>query len=142
MPYRIGEAAKRAGCKVETVRYYEQAGLLPEPARTEGNFRLYSEAHLEQLCFIRHCRSLNMPLEDIRSLLELKTRPLENCAEINALVDEHIRRVEEQMDLLVQLRQSLQELRGQCIGPEATGTCEIIRGLSECECHGGADSKV
>ncbi|MDP5211001.1 Cd(II)/Pb(II)-responsive transcriptional regulator [Microbulbifer sp. 2205BS26-8] len=142
MSYRIGEAARRVGCKVETVRYYEQVGLLPEPARTEGNFRLYSEAHLEQLRFIRHCRSLNIPLEDIRNLLELKTRPTENCAEINKLVDEHIRRVEEQMDLLVQLRQSLQELRGQCIGPEATGTCEIIRRLSDCKCHGGADSKV
>ncbi|MFA0813149.1 Cd(II)/Pb(II)-responsive transcriptional regulator [Microbulbifer epialgicus] len=142
MSYRIGEAAKRAGCKVETVRYYEQAGLLPEPARTEGNFRLYSEAHLEQLRFIRHCRSLDMPLEDIRNLLELKAQPIENCAEINELIDEQIRRVEEQMALLIQLRRSLQELRGQCIGPEVTGTCEIIRGLSDCQCHGGADSTV
>ncbi|QFT54799.1 Cd(II)/Pb(II)-responsive transcriptional regulator [Microbulbifer sp. THAF38] len=135
MEYRIGEAAKRAGCKVETVRYYEQVGLLPQPSRSEGNYRLYSEEHLAQLRFIRHCRSLDMPLEDIRNLLTLRERPKEHCGEINALVDEHIDRVNSQMALLEQLRESLMALRSQCAGPGYTDSCEIVRELSHCECH-------
>ncbi|WP_445357231.1 Cd(II)/Pb(II)-responsive transcriptional regulator [Microbulbifer sp. ANSA002] len=135
MRYRIGEAAKQAGCKVETVRYYEQVGLLPQPLRSEGNYRLYSEAHLAQLRFIRHCRSLDMPIEDIRKLLTLREQPREHCAEINALVDEHIDRVDSQMALLEQLRKSLLALRGQCGGPGFTDSCEIVRELSSCDCH-------
>ncbi|GAB2897789.1 Cd(II)/Pb(II)-responsive transcriptional regulator [Microbulbifer echini] len=135
MLYRIGEVAKRTDCKVETVRYYEQVGLLPQPYRSDSNYRLYSEEHLAQLRFIRHCRSLDMPLEDIRNLLTLREQPHEHCAEINTLVDKHIRRVNEQMASLGQLRKSLLALRGQCAGPGSSDTCEIVRELSACECH-------
>ena len=58
--YRISELAKRAKCQVVTVRYYEKEGLLPVPGRSEGNFRLYEQQHLERLLFIRRCRSLDM----------------------------------------------------------------------------------
>ena len=57
---KIGELAKLADCQVETVRYYEREGLLPAPARSEGNYRLYSSEHLERLTFIRNCRTLDM----------------------------------------------------------------------------------
>ena len=66
---KIGELARMAGCQVVTIRYYEREGLLPEPARSDGNYRLYTSQHLEQLHFIRHCRSVEMTLEDIRLLL-------------------------------------------------------------------------
>ena len=62
MEIRIGELAQRTGCEVVTVRFYEKEGLLPAPARSSGNYRLYSEAHIERLQFIRHCRSLDMSL--------------------------------------------------------------------------------
>ncbi|MFO6312781.1 MerR family transcriptional regulator, partial [Pseudomonas aeruginosa] len=54
---RIGELGKKADCLVQTVRFYESEGLLPEPARSEGNFRLYDEVHLQRLLFIRRCRA-------------------------------------------------------------------------------------
>ena len=60
---KIGELAKLADCQVETVRYYEREGLLPAPARSEGNYRLYSSEHLERLTFIRNCRTLDMTLD-------------------------------------------------------------------------------
>ena len=69
---KIGELAKLTDCQVETIRYYEREGLLPEPARSEGNYRLYTQAHVERLTFIRNCRSLDMTLEEIRSLLNLR----------------------------------------------------------------------
>ena len=62
---KIGELAKRTGCPVETIRYYEREGLLPEPARSEGNYRQYTLAHVERLSFIRHCRSLDMTQDEI-----------------------------------------------------------------------------
>lgn len=136
MAYKIGEAARRVGCKVETVRYYEQAGLLPEPARSEGNFRLYSESHLEQLRFIRHCRSLDIPLEDIRNLLRLKEAPSQSCTDIDSVVDDQIQRVEKQLESLKQLRKSLVDLRNRCEGGQAINACDIMRELTDCSCHG------
>lgn len=54
---KIGELAKATDCAVETIRYYERENLLPEPARSEGNYRLYTQAHVERLTFIRNCRT-------------------------------------------------------------------------------------
>ena len=82
---KIGELAKRTGCLVETIRYYEREGLLLEPARSEGNYRLYTDIHVERLQFIRHCRVLDMTLEEIRNLLRFRDAPDENCREVNAL---------------------------------------------------------
>ena len=71
---KIGELAKRTGCPVETIRYYEREALLAAPRRSEGNYRLYDDAHAERLQFIRHCRSLDMTLDEIRSLLGVQRR--------------------------------------------------------------------
>ena len=62
----IGMLAKRTRCQAETIRYYEREGLLPAPARSQGNYRQYDSTHVERLSFIRHCRSLDMTLDEIR----------------------------------------------------------------------------
>ena len=80
MEIRIGDLAKRSGCEVVTIRYYEKEGLLPKPARSGGNFRLYSDVHIERLQFIRHCRSLDMTLSEIRILLGLRDNLLRTAA--------------------------------------------------------------
>lgn len=76
---------------------YESEGLLPEPARSEGNFRLYDEVHLQRLLFIRRCRAKDMTLDEIRQLLNLRDRPELGCGEVNALVDAHIAQVRTKM---------------------------------------------
>ena len=78
--FRIGELARRAECLVQTVRYYEAEGLLPQAARSDGNFRMYDESHLERLLFIRRCRAKDMNLADIRVLLSFRDRPELGCA--------------------------------------------------------------
>ena len=98
---KIGELAKLTDCQVETIRYYEREGLLPEPARSEGNYRLYTQAHVERLTFIRNCRSLDMTLEEIRSLLNLRDSPQDQCESVNALIDEHIHHVKARVDSLL-----------------------------------------
>ena len=86
---KIGELARLAGTNVETIRYYERDGLLPVPARSEGNYRIYGEPHVQRLFFIRRCRGLDMTLDEIRVLLHFKESPQENCADVNRLLDRH-----------------------------------------------------
>src|SRR3546814_4748472 len=80
----IGELAKRTESTVETIRYDEKEGLLPEPSRSDGNYRLYGEEHIERLRFIRHCRTLDMALDDVRTLLRYRDTPTEDCGDVNA----------------------------------------------------------
>ena len=127
---KIGELAKKAGCRVETVRYYEREGLLPAPARSEGNYRLYGAQHLERLVLIRNCRTLDMTLEEIQRLLALLDLPHESCAGINSLVDEHIEHVQARIDSLQALRDQLTELRDRCNGPKGAEDCGILRQLN------------
>ncbi|GAA5166035.1 MerR family transcriptional regulator [Viridibacterium curvum] len=91
---KIGDLARLAGCGVETVRHYEREGLLPTVARTSGNYRLYGEAHVQRLRFIRRCRALGMSQDEVRTLLDLQSRPGENCEAVDACVTAHIRHVE------------------------------------------------
>ena len=72
---RIGELASRAGCDVQTVRFYERETLLEEPRREPSGYRRYDERHLTRLNFIRHCRSLDIPLAEVRQLLEFAAKP-------------------------------------------------------------------
>jgi DNA-binding transcriptional MerR regulator len=71
----IGILAKRTGTKVQTIRYYEQIGLMPKPGRSDGGQRRYGNDELDRLAFIRHSRELGFSLEAIRELLDLSDRP-------------------------------------------------------------------
>jgi Cd(II)/Pb(II)-responsive transcriptional regulator len=136
MGIRIGELARRTACEVVTIRYYEKERLLPEPVRSVGNYRLYSEAHVERLQFIRHCRSLDMSLSEIRVLLDLREHPAQDCSEVNAMLDLHIQQVEEKIAALLQLKQHLLGLREKCGGALPMRACGILKGLADRSCHG------
>ena len=126
---KIGDLARRAQCPAETIRYYEREGLLPEPTRTAGNYRLYSRAHLERLAFIRNCRSLDMTLEEIRQLLRVRDVPGENCDAAHRLLDEHIAHVATRVTELQQLERQLKALRRQCAPARLEKNCAILDGL-------------
>lgn len=128
---KIGELARATGTQVETIRYYEREGLLPETARTEGNYRIYGDVHVERLSFIRHCRSLDMTINEIRVLLRFKDAPAENCGEVNALLDAHIGHVAERIRELRQLERQLKGLRELCHGMQDAGHCGILTELAQ-----------
>lgn len=111
MLIKIGELAKRTGATVETIRYYEKEGLLPEPSRSAGNYRLYNDTHIERLQFILHCRTLDMTLDEVRVLLQYWDDPDRDCGNVDALLDEHIEAVEVRIEELMQLKQHLMDLR-------------------------------
>ena len=128
---RIGELGKKADCLVQTVRFYESEGLLPEPASSEGNFRLYDEVHLQRLLFIRRCRAKDMTLDEIRQLLNLRDRPELGCGEVNALVDAHIAQVRTKMKELRALERELMDLRRSCDSARTSRECGILNSLAE-----------
>lgn len=130
---KIGDLAKRTDSAVETIRYYEQQGLLPEPARSQNNYRLYGEHHVERLSFIRHCRALDMTLDEIRNLLKLRDTPEENCEAVNLLLEEHIGHVHRRIEELQTLEAQLHQLRRQCQVSQAARDCGILQSLSSSE---------
>lgn len=128
---RIGELAKRADCLVQTVRFYESEGLLLDPARSEGNFRLYDDAHLQRLLFIRRCRAKDMTLVEIRQLLSFRDRPELDCGEVNSLVDSHIAQVRVKIKELRELERELIDLRRLCDSARTARECGILNSLSK-----------
>jgi len=127
---KIGELAAQADCPVETIRYYEKEELLPEPTRSQSNYRLYGARHVERLQFIRHCRSLDMTLDEVRELLRLRDAPEQNCGEVNALLDKHIGHVAQRIVQLQALQEQLHQLRAQCEVEQPARDCGILQGLA------------
>lgn len=128
---KIGDLSAQANTPVETIRFYEREGLLPEPARTAGNYRIYDAHHVERLAFIRRCRSLDMALDEIRELLTLKEAPNESCEAVNQVLDEHIAHVAQRIQELKALQKQLVSLRGQCAQARDVAHCGILNGLSQ-----------
>jgi Cd(II)/Pb(II)-responsive transcriptional regulator len=138
---RIGELARQAGVDVQTVRYYEREGLLEAPARTGSGYRVYGPAHLERLNFVRHCRSLDMPLAEIRRLIDLSSDRAVSCEQVNALVRGHLRRVQMKRKTLEELEKQLSALNAQCESGHRVADCGILEELihaahgEACACH-------
>ena len=130
----IGALAKKTGAKVQTIRYYEQIGLMPDPGRTEGGQRRYGDADLDRLSFIRHARQLGFTLEAIRELLDLSDHPDRPCHEADAIARRQLRQVEQRLARLEALRTELKRMVHECSGGQ-TADCrvlEVLRDHSEC----------
>ncbi|MFP4537250.1 MAG: MerR family transcriptional regulator [Dichotomicrobium sp.] len=130
----IGALARKTGTKVQTIRYYEQIGLMPEPGRTDGGQRRYGEADLDRLAFIRHARQLGFPLDAIRELLELADRPDQPCAAADSIAQRQLRQVEQRIARLEALRTELRRMIRECDGGSLADcrVIEVLRDHSEC----------
>lgn len=127
---RIGELARRTGCSIDAIRYYEREGLLPPARRSAGNFRLYGDEAVERLQFIRRCRSLDMDLAEVGMLLRILDNPDDDCSDVIALLDEHIEQVGRRIADLERLERYLSELRGCCHEGSVARDCGILKGLA------------
>lgn len=141
---RIGELAKQSNCDVETIRFYERDGLLDAPAREGNGYRNYTDAHLVQLNFIRHCRSLGIGLPEVRILRSFQANPELACDEIDQLIDRQIARIHQQVESLRLLELQLHSLRDTCQAHQTVRECGILRTLAQaaegeaCSCHSSA----
>lgn len=126
----IGTLAKRTGTKVQTIRYYEQIGLLPEPGRTEGGQRRYGDADLDRLAFIRHARQLGFTLEAIRELLDLSDNPSRSCAEVDVIAHRQLKEVEARIAQLEALRKELKRMLREC-SRDTVSDCRVLEVLRD-----------
>ncbi|GAN81589.1 transcriptional regulator MerR [Acidocella aminolytica 101 = DSM 11237] len=125
----IGDLARTTDTKVETIRYYERAGLLPAPARTAGNYRAYRAEHLARLSFVRRARDLGFSLDHVRELLRLADQKDQSCAEIDVIARLHLAEVDRKIADLMALGGELRQIVGQC-GHGTVAECRIIEALS------------
>lgn len=128
--FSIGEAARLSGVKVPTIRYYEEIGLLPHISRSLGNRRLYDEADLRRLAFIRHARELGFDVEAIRTLLELQDDPQQPCQRADAIAKARLADVRKRLASLRLLSAELEKMVRECASGRV-GECRVIETLAD-----------
>jgi DNA-binding transcriptional MerR regulator len=133
--YLIGEAAKRSGISSANIRFYEKEKLIRPQGISANSYRFYSDEDIHQLRFIRQLRSLDMTLNEVRTLLDLDLRKKRDCQTARDTLDEHIGHVRERLKELRGLEKNLQDLRSRCDG--ADDHCHLIEAL-----HAQADAPL
>jgi len=128
--FRIGDLAKQAGVKVVTIRYYEQAGLMPVCERTSGNYRVYAQEHLQRLNFVRRCRELGFTLVQIKDLLQLSASQSPTCADVCNVATDHLKEVESKITDLKRLAFELRSIGSSCDGKQSSAECRLIASLT------------
>jgi len=128
-PLTIGRVAKRADCNIQTIRYYEQIGLMPPPERSSGNQRLYDMAAIRRLAFIRRCRELGFALDAIRQLLDLADHPDQPCATIDEIARARRADITARIKSLQKLEAELAEMIARCHA-DRVAECRILEALS------------
>lgn len=127
--HRISQAAALSGVDAANIRFYEKERLLKPTHRGDNSYRMYSDGDVHQLRFIRACRSLDMSLGEVRTLLGLDLNNKADCATARGALDEHLVHVRTRLGELKALEKDLKALRGRCDGLDTT--CHIIEALHE-----------
>lgn len=128
--FTIGRLADATGTKVQTIRYYEQIGLLPPAPRSEGNQRLYDQQACKRLAFIRHARQLGFPLEAVRELLDLADHPERPCVDATLIARRQLKEIDQRLARLTALRGELARMAEQCKGGRVKD-CRVIEIVSD-----------
>lgn len=140
----IGELSTAGGVQVETIRYYENIELMPEPHRTAGKQRRYTDTDVQRLTFIRHARELGFDIAAIREILSLSGNNSACCETIDTIARNHLAEVESRIASLTTLRQELKRMLGHC----STGKiadCRVIEVLydhAQCHAHTSKSTNV
>jgi MerR family mercuric resistance operon transcriptional regulator len=126
---RIGEVARRVGCTVETVRFYERKGLLDEPSRRPSGYRLYEQEDVGRLRFVRRAKELGFTLREIQELVSLRTDPVTACPDVHARAEAKISDIEARIVALEGIRKALVKLVAACKRRARTCKCPILETL-------------
>lgn len=123
-----GVLAARTGCNIETIRYYEQIGILSPPPRSPGGHRLYGKNLVKRLNFALRGRDLGFTLEEIRELLRVVDGGDYTCAQVEVVAHEHLRDIRQKIKDLKKLKIVLETMASQCSGGKIP-ICPIIDAL-------------
>jgi DNA-binding transcriptional MerR regulator len=132
----IGKLAEMAATKVQTIRYYQDIGLIHPFKRTEGGHRLYGADDVSRLKFVRHARELGFGIHEIRELLKLSDNPDTSCAAADTIAKSHLEQVEIRITKLKALQKELKRMVGECSHGHVS-QCRVIEVLSDHRHCGG-----
>ena len=124
-----GDLARAIGCNIETIRYYEKTGLLPDPPRSAAGYRIYSAAHATRLRFILRARELGFSMEDIRGLMGLDDGAAPTCAEVKERTKRHLADVRAKIADLRRIESVLAATASRCSGAEVPN-CPVLDAIS------------
>ena len=128
--YTIGHAAKAAGVNIETLKYYERRGLLPEPPRSSGNYRLYPDESVRIVRFVKRAQELGFTLNEIRELLALRDGgDSAGCADVRSQAGRKLRDIKSKIRSLRTMQEALSRLVAQCSGEGPVTRCPILEAL-------------
>jgi DNA-binding transcriptional MerR regulator len=130
--FSIGQVSTSTGCKVETIRFYEGIGLMPEPERTEGNQRRYLARHVERLRFILHARELGLAVNAIRQLITLQENPQAPCEQADDIARQQLSSIREKIARLTKLASELERILAECDGTRVSN-CRVMEVLADHE---------
>lgn len=124
-----GDVAKRTGCNLETIRYYEKTGLMPAPPRSASGYRLYDESHIRRLRFILRARELGFAIGEIHGLLQLVDGGNQTCAEVKARTEKHLADVRAKIADLRRIERVLAATAASCSGGDVP-ECPVLDALA------------
>ena len=124
-----GAVAERAGVNIQTVRYYERRGLLPEPPRRSSGYRLYNADHVTRIRFIKRAQELGFTLDEVEELLSLRADPDADRADVRSRTLAKMREIEAKIADLGRMRDTLAALADTCAGHGSTHDCPILEAL-------------
>ncbi len=127
---KISQLAKVTNVASKTIRYYEEIGLLPEAYRNDNGYREYSASDIERLVFIRRCRELQIPLEQIKTLIAVQVDQKSSCQEVDALIEKQLEKVRTTITELTMLEKTLHALATSCPN-DKVGDCQILKNLQQ-----------
>lgn len=120
--------SKRSGVHGETIRYYEKAGLMPEPDRADNGYRIYNEIHVRRLAFIRRCRELGFPSSEIANLLRMVDGGDYTCREIRNHALAQLADIDSRINDLRKIRKTLATMASECDGG-LVPDCPLVESL-------------
>lgn len=123
------QLARHTGCNLETIRYYEKIGMLPDPPRTSAGYRVYDEGHVSRLRFILRARQLGFSLEEVRGLLALVDGGAHACAEVKERTEIHLAAIRTRIRDLKRIESVLAATAAQCSG-EVVPACPVLDALA------------
>ncbi len=126
----IGQLAREARVHIETIRYYERRGLIPEPPRRESGYRQYSEDAVSRIQFIKHAKELGFSLKETAELLTLRVDPATTCGNVKSRAEVKIAEVEEKIRALQRIKKALAKLVALCRGSGPSSECPIMEALN------------
>ena len=126
---KIGELSKKTGLTVDSIRFYEKSGLIRPPVRTEGGYREFNDDVVAAIEFVSHCRSLDIPIPEIKKLLNVRSGSAKSCKEANEVIDEQLTKLRARIKELKRLERTLAELQSVCNAELDPKDCKIIMSL-------------